>query len=279
MRTGLQDFWRRFKRNRTGVLGLWILLFFTAIAIAAPIIYPANPLALGEHALASPSVLYPFGTDDLGRNVFGDVIWGARVSIFVGLLASIISTTIGIVVGGASGYIGAKTDVFLMRLTESFMVIPAFVLAVVVVALFGANIWFVIGIIGALSWPTAARLVRAEFVSIRELEYVEAAKAVGSSSLHIVFREILPNSMAPIIVNATLQVGQAIMLEAGLAFLGLNDFRFMSWGYMLGNATLFMSKAWWMAVFPGIALCLTIISSNLLGDGLNDALNPRLKEG
>lgn len=170
-------------------------------------------------------------------------------------------------------------DGFLMRFTEAFMVIPAFVLAVVIVSLFGASIWFVIAVIGALSWPTAARLVRAEFVSIRELEYVEAARASGSSDLHIVFREMLPNAMPPIIVNATLQVAHAILLEAGLSYLGLSDLSFMSWGYMLGNATLFMRQAWWMVVFPGLALCLTVIGSNLLGDGLNDALNPRLKEG
>jgi peptide/nickel transport system permease protein len=206
------------------------------------------------------------------------IIYGARVSLVVGLAAAITSAAIGVVIGSISGFFGGWVDSFLMRLTELFTIIPRFFLAVVMVALFGNSIGWLIFVIGILSWPNIARVVRGEFLSLREREFVEAARALGFGNGHIIFSEILPNTISAVTVLASLQVAQAILLEAGLSFFGLGDPNLTSWGKLLNDSQRFLRQAWWMSVFPGTAILLSVLGFNLVGDGLNDALNPRLKE-
>jgi peptide/nickel transport system permease protein len=271
------DFWRRYKRNRAAVMGIGIVLFFGGLALFAPFLAPFNPLATGKDSFHRPDSRYLMGTDDLGRDLFSGVLWGARTSLLVGILAALTSTLIGVVVGALAGYYGGMTDDLLMRITEFFLVIPRFFLVLVIVALFGSSIWNVILVIGILSWPVTARLVRVEFLSIKEKEFIEASRAAGATDLRIILRHILPNATPPIVVSGSLQIARAILLEAGLSFLGLGDPNQMSWGVMLYNAQRFLRHAWWTALFPGIAIFLVVMGFNLVGDGLNDALNPKQK--
>lgn len=275
----VRTFWRRYKKNRLAVVGLFIFLFFLFIAIFASIIAPFNPFKIGPDSLQPPSSKYLLGTDDLGRDILSGVLIGSRVSLTVGIFAAAISTIIGVAIGALSGYYGGVFDELVMRITEIFQVIPRFFLAIVVIALFGASIWNLIFVISITSWPLTTRLVRAEFLSLKEREFVIAAMTLGTSDLNIIFGEILPNAIAPIVVNASLQVASAIVIESGLGFLGLSDPNVISWGYMLNNAQRFLSLGiWWMIIPPGISILLVIFALNVMGDGLNDALNPRLKE-
>ena len=217
------------------------------------------------------------GTDDLGRDMLSRFLYGARVSLTVGALAAATSCTIGICVGATAGYFGGWIDQSLMRGAEFVEVIPRFFLALLVVALFGASVLVIIGVIGLLSWPQIARLTRGEFLTLREREYVVAARAIGVGDAALIFGEILPNAAPPLIVMATLQVSMAILLEAGLSFLGLGDPTRPTWGLMLNNAQPFIRTAWWMAFFPGAGIFVTVAALNLVGDGFSDVLNPRLR--
>lgn len=217
------------------------------------------------------------GTDDLGRDVLSGFLHGARISLLVGIITAGGSTILGVVVGALSGFSAGRLDELLMRITEMFLVIPRFFLALILVAILGPSIWNVILAIAILAWPGTSRLVRAEFLSLRETAFVEAARSLGDTRFDLIFREMLPNALPPVIINSTLQIGYAIILEAGLSFLGLGDPSVMSWGYMLNNAQHFLGYSWHMAFFPGLGIFLTVLGLNLLGDGLNDALNPRLK--
>jgi len=272
-------FWRQYRKNRAAVLGLFLLIGICATALAAPLVtwYPPLKSAVGSPFLP-PTANYPFGTDDLGRDIYSTVIYGARTSMIVGLLAAGISTLIGILVGATSGYYGGKLDDLLMRSSEIFLVLPTFLLALIIVAIFGTNINNIIFAIAVVSWPRTARLLRAEFLSIKEREFVEAARVLGSKHIDIMLSEILPNAIFPVIVNASLEVATAILTEAGLSFLGAGDPNVASWGLMLNNAQNYLRVAWWMAAFPGAMLFITCLSLNLVGDGLNDYFNPRLKE-
>ncbi len=271
------QFWNKYARNRPAVVGLWIVLAFAALGLLAPWLAGYRPLATGPHSFRSPDATYLLGTDDLGRDILSGVLFGARVSIAVGLLAALTSTVIGVIIGAAAGYYGRMLDDLLMRVTEFFLVIPRFFLVLVMVALFGNSLWHVILVIGILSWPVTARLVRVDFLSLREKEFVESSRATGASDLRIILRHILPNAVAPIVVSGSLQIARAILMEAGLSFLGLGDPNQASWGVMLFNAQRFLRQAWWTAAFPGCAIFLIVMGFNLVGDGLNDALNPRQK--
>ena len=187
------------------------------------------------------------------------------------------STVIGLTIGSIAGYFGGRADNVLMRITEMFQILPQFFLAIIVVALFGSSLWNIVFVIGILTWPVTARLLRAEFMTLKGREFVDAARALGMSDFDLITREILPNALPPIIVNASLQISGAILLEASLSFLGLGDPDAMSWGIMLHNAQEYFNRAWWMAAFPGLALFATTLALNLTGDGLNDALNPKLR--
>ena len=274
----VKEFWLRYKRNRLAVVGLVLSCLFVLVAVMAGMLSPFDPMRMVGHPFLFPDYGHLMGTDNLGRDVCSGVLYGARISLLVGFLAAATSIGLGVVVGGLGGFFGGIVDNVLMRLTELFMVIPRLFLALILVALFGASVWNTIFVIGILSWPTMARLVRAEFLSLKDREFVLASRAVGSNNYVLIFHEILPNALPSIIVNGSLEVAKAILTEAGLSFLGLGDPRVPSWGVMLGNAQQFIRNAWWMALFPGLAIFLVVLGLNLFGDGLNDALNPRLKQ-
>ena len=276
--SGLKEFWRRYRRNRAAVIGLGLVIFFTSVAIFGPMVAPFRPYATSLDAFSPFTYRHPMGTDQLGRDIFSQVLHGTRTSITIGFLAAITSTIIGTLVGSISGYSGGRVDDILMRVTEIFMMVPRFFLLLVLVALFGSSLFNLIAVIGLLSWPGTARLVRAEFLTLRESQFVEAARALGADLFHIVFREILPNATPPIIVTGTLGVGSAIILEAGLSFLGLGAPDQISLGTILNNSQAFVTRAWHISIFPGLFIFLICLGLNMMGDGLNDALNPRLKE-
>lgn len=271
------SFCRRVYRNKSSMVGLGMLIVIFILGWGIPIFVHVDALQMREDIFSPPSQKYLFGTDDLGRNVFHQVIVGAQTSVMVGLSAAAVTSIIGLIVGAISGYYGKWLDSFLMRVTEFFMVIPRFILALVMVAILGPSIWNIIFALGILSWPRTARLVRGEFLRFKHTEFVDAARAIGSSERRIMFFEILPNAFPPVIANTALEVGTAILLEAGISFLGLGDPRQISWGVLLYQAQMFMRYAPWMSVFPGIGIFMTVIGLNLFADGLNEALNPRFR--
>jgi peptide/nickel transport system permease protein len=270
------DVWRRLRRKKTAVLGLIGAALFVVVALFAPLLAPYGLLDMGQ-AFQPPGGDHLLGTDSLGSDVFSNMIYGTRTSLIVGLCAVVTSTAIGLSIGSIAGYFGGRVDNILMRITEMFQILPQFFLAIIVVALFGSSLWNIVFVIGILTWPVTARLLRAEFLTLRKREFVDAARALGMPDFDLIVREILPNALPPIIVNASLQISGAILLEASLSFLGLGDPDSMSWGIMLHNAQEYFNRAWWMAAFPGMALFTTTLALNLAGDGLNDALNPRLR--
>ena len=269
----------RFSKNKGAVIGLFFLFFLITISIFSDIIlkHPPNKTNVGE-SFSSPGINWPFGTDNLGRDIFSDVIHGTRTSIKVGLFSIGVSTIFGIFIGTIAGYFGGIIDELLMRFTEFFLVLPQLLLALVLSSILGSSLNNIILIIALLSWPSTARLLRSEFLYKKEASFVEAAKSIGMPEWKIAFSEILPNALTPVVVNSSLQIARAILTEAGLSFLGLGDPNITSWGKMLSNARPFLRKAWWMAFFPGLAIFLTVLFLNILGDGLNDMLNPRLRE-
>lgn len=275
----LGDFWRRYRRSRTALAGLIIVGGLVVLAALAPVLAPYEPTATSLQDLRPPGARgHPLGTDGLGRDILSGVIWGARVSLIVGVTAAATAVFIGIVIGALAGYYGRWIDAVLMRITELFQTIPRFVLALLVVALFGRGLEKLVLVIGLLAWPQAARLVRGQFLAQTSAAYVDAARALGLPAWRIIFSEVLPNVLAPVVVLGSLDVAQAILLEASLGFFGLGDPNLVSWGGMLNQAQAYLHEAWWMSVFPGIGIALAVIGFNLVGDGLNDAINPRLNE-
>jgi peptide/nickel transport system permease protein len=244
-------------------------------AILAPWIAPHDPRALAGPSFAPPGPAFWLGTDNLGHDVLSEILYGAQVSLAVGILAAASSTLIGVAMGAVAGFAGGGVDALLMRTTEFFQIVPRFFLALIIIALSGPGLAKTIFVIAILGWPAVARLVRGEFLRLRTYEFVEAARAVGASPFVIITREILPNAVAPAVVAGSLDVAQAILLEAGLSFFGLGDPNHVSWGMMINTAQSFLGEAWWLSTFPGLAILITVLSVNLVGDGLNDALNPR----
>jgi peptide/nickel transport system permease protein len=249
-----------------GSIGLCLML---ALAIFGPMLWPIDPLAMASTKFLAPTLVHPMGTDDLGRDVFARVAYGARISLAIGFLSAMIATAFGCAYGALSGYYGGAVDEAMMRVAEVFQVIPRFLLAIVIVALFGTGLNKIVLIIGVLSWPGTARVIRAQFLVLRGEEFVLSAVMSGAGVLRVIFRHILPNIMSLVIVSAFLQMGSAILVESFLSFLGLGDPSKPSWGLLLQQAQLYLRSAWWMTTFPGIALALTIFSLNLLGDGLS----------
>jgi peptide/nickel transport system permease protein len=273
-----RDGWARMRRNHLAVAGLVVVVLVSAAAILAPLLTPYGPFELVDARLLSPRAAHPFGTDHLGRDVLSGVLYGARASLAVGFLSVAISATLGILIGALAGFYGGWLDDVLMRMTEVFQVMPRFFLALVIVAIYGADLFGTIFVIGILSWAEIARLVRAEFLTLRERPFVMAARAYGAGDVAIIFREILPNALTAVVVAASLQVPSAILLEASLSFIGAGDPDTMSWGRMLFNALQYMQQAWWVSAFPGLAISLTALGLALLADGINDFLNPRLRQ-
>jgi len=272
------EFWRQFKKNKAAEISLYITAFFILVAVFAPWVSPYDPFALGTESFLPPQRGHWMGTDDLGRDSMSRVFYGTRVSLAVGILAAGTSLVIGMLIGSCAGYFGGFSDNLLMRLAEYFLVIPRFFLALLIVAMFGTGIGKIILIIGVLGWPEIARVVRAQFLTLKEREFVLAARAMGQRSRSIIFSEILPNAIPPAIVVGSFLVARAILLEAGLSFLGLGDPTVVSWGSLLRDAQDQMRISPWMVLFPGLALSLMVLALNLFGDGINDVLNPKLKE-
>jgi peptide/nickel transport system permease protein len=273
-----RDGWSRFRRNKLSLVGLAIVTVVLIAGLAAPLIAPFGPFELVGQRLAPPQARHLFGTDHLGRDIFSGVLYGTRTSLQVGFLSVLLSLALGITIGAISGYYGRRIDDVLMRMTEIFQVMPRFFLALIIVAMFGADLWGTIFVIGILSWAEIARLVRAEFLTLRERPFVMAARAYGAGDGQIIFREILPNALTAVIVAASLQIPSAILLEASLSFIGAGDPSVMSWGRMLNSAQQYMRQGWWTATFPGLAISLTAMGLALLADGINDFLNPRLRQ-
>ena len=272
------DFWRRFLRNKGAVLGLGILLIVVLVAALAPLLYSYSPWSMVQRPFLPPFDREGFllGTDTLGRDIGAGLAFGAQISLLVGVVSTLVALAIGLILGAFAGYYGGLLDHALMRFTEFFQTIPSFALAIVLVAIFQPSTVSVIIAIGVVSWPPVARLVRGEFLSLRSREFVQASVVLGQRNTKIIVSQILPNTLSPVIVMASLMVAQAILLESSLSFLGLGDPNTMSWGYMIGAARSVIRQAWWMSFFPGMAILLTVLSLNLVGEGLNDALNPHL---
>ena len=271
----------RFRRNRGAVVGAIVLFAVLIAAVSAPLLAPTDPWAMAGAPFRAPLADgFLLGTDTLGRDIAAGIVHGARVSLLIGLVSTSVALSIGVLLGAVAGYYGGWVDDAVMRFTEFFQTIPNFVLLVVLVALFQPSIASIVVAIGVVSWPPLARIVRGKFLSLRSREFVQAAIVLGQSNARIIATQILPNSLSPIIVSASLMVATAILLESALSFLGLGDPNVMSWGYMIGAARTVMRQAWWMPVFPGLAIVLTVLALNLVGEGLSDALNPRLgREG
>ena len=274
----MKKFWKSMLRNPSGAVGLILLLIAVCVAVFGPMLFPNSPWRMAQRPFLPPftNPMVTLGTDALGRDIFAGLIYGARVSLLVGLVSTTVALTIGVPVGAIAGYFGGRVDDLMMRLTEFFQTIPSFALAIVLVAILQPSIYSIVGAIAIVSWPPVARLVRGEVLSLRTREYVQAAVVTGQSNSWIIWREILPNTISPIIVLASLMVANAILLESSLSFLGLGDPNLMSWGYMVGAGRTVIRQAWWITVFPGIAILLSVLAMNLIGEGLNDALNPRL---
>jgi len=272
--------WRMFIRNRSAALGLILLLGVIAMTFLGPTLYPVDPFEIVWAPFTPPGdqATVPLGTDYLGRDVLAGIINGGGATLAVGASAALLTVFIGITIGAFAGFHGGVVDEVLMRVTEFFQVLPPLLFAMVLVALFSPTLTTVAIAIGVVSWPQTARLTRAEFLKIKQLEYVTAARSIGARNGRIMWWVILPNALPPLIVSATLIIGVAILFEAGLSFLGLSDPNVMSWGYMIGSSRQYIIDSWWSVTFPGIAIFITVLSVSLIGDGLNDAFNPKLRE-
>ena len=275
----MNRFWGRFSKNKSAVFGLIILFLVILMAVIANWIYPDDPFRLAGKPMSSPGTNgFLLGSDTLGRDVAAGIAHGAKTSILIGLLATIAAVFIGIIFGALAGYYGGVIDDALMRVTEIFQTIPSFVFAILLVAIMNPSIESIVIAITVVSWPAVARLVRGEFMSLKNREFVQACHTLGMNDSRIMMREILPNCLSPVIVIGSLMVATAILIESGLAFLGLGDPNIMSWGFQIGAGRTMLRSAWWVCTFPGIAILITVLAINLVGEGLNDAFNPRLRE-
>ena len=272
-------FCRRYARNRAAVAGLLVLVLILAMAASANVLFPDDPWEMVAQPLLWPGQdgEYPLGSDLLGRDLMSGLFHGARVSLLFGFSATLAALIVGVAVGSVAGYYRGWADDVLMRITELFQTVPPFILAIVLVAILTPSAKTIVLAIAMVSWPGVARLVRAEFIALRGREFVQAGIVLGMGDVRIMFTQILPNAMGPIIVSSSLMVATAILLEASLAFLGLGDPNLMSWGTIIGAGRDALRTAWYIAALPGAAILLTVISFNLIGEGLNDALNPRLR--
>ena len=269
---------RRFRRNKLAMVGAGTVTALLLVAVFAPLLAPFEPTRINiDNILSPPGGEHLFGTDDLGRDVLSRMIYGSRISLSVGFVAVGISVSIGIVIGAMAGFFGGKVDAVLMRFVDVMLTFPAFFLILAVIAIVGPSIYMIMIIIGLTSWMDVSRLVRAEFLSLKERDFVLAARASGASDRRIIFRHILPNAMSPVFVAATFGVAGAILVESGLSFLGLGvqppD---SSWGNILTTGKNYIEVAWWLSLYPGLSILITVLSYNLVGEGLRDALDPRL---
>ena len=271
---------KRVYANPLTVSGAVSVIILALAALLAPVVSPYAPTDIDiDNILSPPTISHFFGTDDLGRDVLTRMLYGSRVSLSVGIVAVGIAVLIGVTIGSLAGYFGGRTDAVLMRFVDIMLTFPTLFLILAVIAVVGPGIYTIMVVIGITGWMDVARLVRAEFLSLKERDFVLAARATGSGSLRIIFRHILPNALSPVFVAATFGVAGAILLESGLSFLGLGiQPPRPSWGNILTTGKDYIEVAWWLSLFPGLAILLTSLSYNLLGEGLRDALDPRLWE-
>ncbi len=279
--TQWQIAWRHFRKSRLAVAGLIVVALLYAIAVFAPLLTPYDPTAQ-ENVLTTsflrPSLLHWFGTDRFGRDVLTRILYGARISLTIGFVATAISVTLGTLLGAVAGYIGGKVDSGIMRFTDMVLAFPRLVLLIMIVAFFSPSIAVIITVLGLTQWPNTTRIVRGDVLSLREREFIQAARALGFGRARIILRHLIPNVLAPVIVTATLGIGNTIVLEAGLSFLGLGvQPPTPSWGNLVADGRDNLLGAWWVATFPGLIIVLTVLAFNLVGDGLRDSLDPRLR--
>jgi len=270
-------FWPRLKRNRLAIVGMVVVLVLFGISFLAPWLTPYHPATINAwEVLQPPSWQHWFGTDELGRDVLSRVLFGARISLKVGFVAVGIAVVLGTALGLAAGYYGGWLDALLMRLVDIMLCFPTFFLILAVITFLQPSIWIIMVVIGLTGWMGVARLVRAEVMAIREMEYILAARCIGCSDLRIILRHILPNALSPVLVAATLGVAGAILTESALSFLGIGvQPPTPSWGNILTSGKDYIEFAWWLSLFPGLAILITVLSYNLLGEGIRDALDPR----
>ncbi len=272
-------FWKRFRANKLALGGAFIVLFLFVVAIFAHWLSPYDPGQIDvQQVLQEPAWKHPFGTDPLGRDVFSRMIYGSRISLMVGFVAVGISTLIGIFLGALAGYYGRWVDNLIMRFVDIMLCFPTFFLILAVIALLEPNIWNIMVVIGITGWMGVARLVRAEFLSLKERDFTAAEKALGAKDFRIIFRHILPNALAPVLVSATLGVAGAILTESALSFLGIGvQPPTPSWGNILTAGKDNIEIAWWLSLYPGMAILITVLGYNLLGEGIRDSIDPRLR--
>lgn len=272
---------RAFSRNRTAVAGLLVIGGMYAVALATPLVAPFDPNLQGDlvtERYVGLSATHPLGTDQFARDVLSRLLYGARISLLIGFVAVAISVTIGTVLGAVAGFLGGLVDTVIMRFVDIVISFPRLVLLITIIALFEPSIFLITAVLGLTQWPGTARIVRGEVLSLREREFIQATEALGYSKPRIIFKHLIPNALAPVIVAATLGIGNTIVLEAGLSFLGLGvQPPTASWGTMVDAGRGNLLDAWWLSTFPGLAIVFTVLSFNLVGDGLRDALDPRLR--
>ncbi len=273
------DFWSRFKKNKLALGGSIIVVLFFVVSIFAPLLSPHDPGEINlQNVLAPPSVDNPLGTDELGRDVLSRMVWGSRISLKVGFVSTGIAILIGIVLGAVAGYYGRWVDSLIMRTVDIMLCFPTFFLILAVIAFLEPSIWNIMAIIGLTGWMGITRLVRADFISLKERDFVQAARAIGAGDMRIIFIHILPNAMASVLVAATFGVAGAILTESALSFLGIGvQPPTPSWGNILTAGKDNIDIAWWLSFFPGLAILLTVLGYNLLGEGIRDSLDPRLR--
>jgi peptide/nickel transport system permease protein len=272
--------WRQFRRNRLAGAGGVVVALLAALALLAPVLAPYDPAAYDvKQILLAPSPAHWFGTDQLGRDVLSRMLFGARISMAVGFISVGIAVLLGTLIGTLAAYYGGRVDEALMRFVDLMLNFPRFFLLLTLIALLRPSIWVIMAVIGFTGWMGLARLVRGEILSLREREFVQGARALGAPDARIMFRHILPNALVPVLVSATLGVAAAILTESGLSFLGLGvQPPTPSWGNILIDGKANIEIAWWLSVFPGLAILVTVLAYNLLGEGLRDALDPRLRQ-
>ena len=274
------EFINRFARNRGALIGAIVILGVAIVALLAPLVFPTDPLRIvGVPELwPGEDADHPFGTDSLGRDMLSMIVHGARATLLIGLFASLVATLIGVTLGALAGYFGGWIDEGVMRFTELFQTIPNLIFILTIVVILGSTLQNIVIAIGVVSWTSIARMTRAEFLALRDREFVQACRAMGMGNFRIIAGEILPNALPPVIVLSSLIVAGAILFESAVSFLGLGDPNVASWGRLVGDGRLLIRSSWFICAIPGIAIMITVLCLNLIGDGLNDALNPKLRD-
>lgn len=265
----------RAMKDPVGAAALIALLVFAVGAVLGPSLFRTGPYEISYNILAPPSGSSILGTDDLGRNVLVELVYGLRVSLLVGVSAALIATVLGIAVGATAGYFGSWLDTIAMRVAEAFQIVPAFILAALVVALVGPGLTRVVFVLAILTWPGPARVMRSEVLRVKNLEFVDAARCLGFNEWAVMLREVIPNSLGPVAAIGTLIIGQAILLESALSFFGLTSPDVVSWGRMMNTGQKYLFEAWWLSVFPGLAIFAVVLTFNVFGDLVTRLLNPR----